>query len=169
MFAESAWCIPTQELYQAYHEIVISVTDWQYYGVISVALAPGSNSNLDHQTCLNWNRFSKSDDRNHHHENTVQWFYRRQYPNLKLFLIFTYTVATSFVLETPIHAFPEIKKKPKQTSNLKSRKPLCMYVLNSRSKQSKNWTLGVLADARGPPENMGNPLCPGYDTQSSIT
>lgn len=128
MFAESAWCIPTQELYQAYHEIVTSVTDWQYYGVISVTLAPGSNSSLDHQTCLNWNRFSKSADRNHHHENTVQWFYRRQYPNLKLFLIFTYTVATSFVLETPIHAFPEIKKNQNKLPISKAESPyVCMF------------------------------------------
>lgn len=42
-----------------------------------------------------------------------------------------------------------------------------MYVVN-RTKQSKKSALGVPADARGPPENTGNPLCPGYDTQTSI-
>lgn len=29
--------------------------------------------------------------------------------------------------------------------------------------------LSDLANARGPPGNTGNPLCPGYDTQTSIT
>lgn len=63
-----------------------------------------------------------------HHENTVLWFYKRQYPNLKLFLIFTYTVANSFVLETPIHAFPEIKKNQNKLPISKAESPyVCMF------------------------------------------
>jgi len=44
---------------------------------------------------------------------------------------------------------------------------LCTYVVDSIAKQSKEWTLGVLADARGYPENtrVGNSLCPQHDIQ----
>lgn len=31
---------------------------------------------------------------------------------------------------------------------------LCMYVVDSRTKHSKKWTPGVLADATGSPENV---------------
>lgn len=72
---------------------------------------------------------------------------------MKLLQIFTYpiTASTSFGLDTLIHTFPEIKKL---SSGLKGTMHLCMYVVDSRTKQSKKWTLGALADARGSPENV---------------
>lgn len=72
-----------------------------------------------------------------HHVNTVKWFYRRQYHNLQLFLVFTYTVTTLFVLDTPIHAFPEIKKNNLPISKAES------PVVNSRTKQCKKKELWV--------------------------
>lgn len=66
-----------------------------------------------------------------------------------------------------MHTFPEIKKKIVFQSQ--SRKPLYRHVVNSGAKQSKESALSDLANARGPPGNTGNPLCPGYDTQTSIT
>lgn len=130
---------------------VVSVTGWQYQGMISVALAPGSYYSLDYLTNPHRNRFSKCADRTLKH--SVMIMLQKTISQFEIIWdIHLYNNYLNFIWAW--HLNIRLTREKILNIWLKSTIHLCMDAVGSRTKQSKKWTPGVLTDAEASPQNM---------------